>query len=93
MWPGEGSVAEQIVPLFQKNGIKWIATGEDVGKNSGHFFDNGLAYRIDGDSIFCDNDNSDAMTIVFRSGSDPIGFEYCQMRDDGYYHLELASSY
>ncbi len=30
MWPGEGSVAQLIMSLFSKNGVQWVATGEDV---------------------------------------------------------------
>lgn len=30
MWPGEGSVAQLVMGLFSKNGVRWVATGEDV---------------------------------------------------------------
>lgn len=30
MWPGEGSVAQIVMSLFSKNGVRWVATGEDV---------------------------------------------------------------
>lgn len=30
MWPSEGSVSEQIVPLVAKHGVRWIATDEDI---------------------------------------------------------------
>ncbi|MGB2769121.1 MAG: glycoside hydrolase, partial [Candidatus Zixiibacteriota bacterium] len=30
MWPSEGSVSEQIVPLAAKSGVKWIATDEEI---------------------------------------------------------------
>ncbi|MCK4403741.1 MAG: glycoside hydrolase [candidate division Zixibacteria bacterium] len=30
MWPSEGSVSEQIVPLVTKFGVKWIATDEEI---------------------------------------------------------------
>jgi alpha-amylase/alpha-mannosidase (GH57 family) len=30
MWPGEGSVAQMVMGLFSKNGVRWVATGEDV---------------------------------------------------------------
>ncbi|MEB3328210.1 MAG: glycoside hydrolase family 57 protein [Candidatus Sericytochromatia bacterium] len=30
MWPGEGSVAEPVLPLFQAAGVQWIATDEEV---------------------------------------------------------------
>jgi alpha-amylase/alpha-mannosidase (GH57 family) len=30
MWPSEGSVAEDVLPLFAENGISWIATDEEI---------------------------------------------------------------
>jgi len=30
MWPSEGSVSEQIIPLIAKFGVKWIATDEEI---------------------------------------------------------------
>ncbi|MGI9609918.1 MAG: hypothetical protein ACR2NL_06450, partial [Acidimicrobiia bacterium] len=30
MWPGEGAVAETVMPFFAKEGVRWVATGEDV---------------------------------------------------------------
>ena len=30
MWPGEGAVAQRIMSLFSKNGVEWVATGEQV---------------------------------------------------------------
>ena len=30
MWPSEGSVSEQIVPLLVEQGIQWIATDEEI---------------------------------------------------------------
>jgi alpha-amylase/alpha-mannosidase (GH57 family) len=30
MWPSEGSVSEDILPILQKYGIKWIATDEEI---------------------------------------------------------------
>jgi len=92
MWPGEGAVSEAVVGAFQKNGIRWIATGNEVAARSGHFGDNGLMYRIDTDKTYLDHegpggatDNSDAMSIIFRSMHDRIGFDYGahQGRPDG----------
>ena len=83
MWPGEGAVSEDIIGAFQKNGIKWISTGNEVAQKSGHIADTGLMYRIDVDNVFLDRDNpdgtmdnSDALSIVFRSIHDRIGFDY-----------------
>jgi alpha-amylase/alpha-mannosidase (GH57 family) len=30
MWPSEGSVSEDILPILQKHGIRWIATDEEI---------------------------------------------------------------
>jgi alpha-amylase/alpha-mannosidase (GH57 family) len=30
MWPSEGSVSEEILPILNKHGIKWIATDEEI---------------------------------------------------------------
>jgi len=30
MWPSEGSVCEQVVPMFSKLGINWVATDEEI---------------------------------------------------------------
>ncbi|MCD6309223.1 MAG: hypothetical protein J7M18_00810, partial [Candidatus Eremiobacteraeota bacterium] len=83
MWPGEGAVAEDVIRAFQKNGIRWIASGSEVAMRSGYHGDTGLLYRIDIDSKYIDSDgpggttdNKDAMSIVFRSMHDHIGFDY-----------------
>ena len=34
MWPSEGSVSEQIIPLVAKFGVKWIAADEEILFNS-----------------------------------------------------------
>jgi len=83
MWPGEGSVAEAVVPAFVDNNIRWIATGNEVAMRSGHVGDTAMMYRIDKDKEYIDHsgpggttDNSDAMSIVFRSMHDKVGFDY-----------------
>ena len=30
MWPSEGSVSEDVIPIFADEGVKWIATDEEV---------------------------------------------------------------
>ncbi|MBM3695933.1 MAG: glycoside hydrolase [Actinobacteria bacterium] len=30
MWPGEGAVSQYVIPMFSAEGVRWIATGEDV---------------------------------------------------------------
>jgi alpha-amylase/alpha-mannosidase (GH57 family) len=85
MWPGEGSVAQLVMSLFSKNGVQWVATGEDV-----------LAKTLDIGSFTRDESDlveqadllyrpwsaalrrNDPVPMFFRDGllSDLIGFEY-----------------
>jgi alpha-amylase/alpha-mannosidase (GH57 family) len=30
MWPAEGAVAQEVMSLFSREGVEWVATGEDV---------------------------------------------------------------
>ena len=79
MWPGEGSVSEDIVPIMVKNGIKWMATGDGVlykstPPNQPVYY----PYRVDSDKEIGTKDLKNAMSIVFRNTelSDKIGFKY-----------------
>ena len=87
MWPGEGAVSEKVIKYFVKNGVKWISTGNEVLFKSGFAADNYMPYRIDVDNQFLDGDNSDAMTIIFRSMHDKIGYDFGALRGkpDGYH--------
>jgi alpha-amylase/alpha-mannosidase (GH57 family) len=73
MWPAEGAVAYDVVPVFAKHGIRWIATDEKILSRSRP---SGLPkfypYRVTGDGA------DDAVIIVFRDTdlSDKIGFLY-----------------
>ncbi|MBI5207664.1 MAG: glycoside hydrolase [Candidatus Firestonebacteria bacterium] len=77
MWPSEGSVSEEIIPLISENGIKWIATDEKILKNSfyrtGEIFKSDSLYRA-----YRVEKNNRAINIVFRdlAISDKIGFIY-----------------
>lgn len=73
MWPAEGAVAYDVVPVFAKHGIRWIATDEKIlarsrPSNLPKFY----PYRVAGDGV------NDAVIIVFRDTelSDKIGFVY-----------------
>jgi alpha-amylase/alpha-mannosidase (GH57 family) len=74
MWPGEGSVAEAVVQHFARNGIRWVATGQEVLDRSRFGAPLYQPYRVD--------DDEDAalppVAIAFRENwlSDRIGFEY-----------------
>lgn len=78
MWPGEGSVAEAIVPILVKHGIRWTASADGVLKRSTPpdqpiYY----PYRVDADQA-PGGDAKQAMAIVFRDTplSDRIGFRY-----------------
>ncbi len=69
MWPGEGSVAHEVVPIFKKNGIQWIATDQKILARSKPSNMSILhPYEVD----------STEVAVVFRETelSDKIGFTY-----------------
>ena len=77
MWPAEGSVSQEIVPLFAQNGIRWIATDQHILQQSkpqgrSHCF----PYRLQTD--WAD------VVILFRDThlSDKVGFTYQTMRPE-----------
>ncbi len=90
LWPSEGSVAEQIVPLVSNAGYQWMASGEQVLANS-----LGLgAFTRDGKDTILQSDQfyrpywvngpeggpikGEKVLMVFRDNliSDKIGFTY-----------------
>ncbi len=90
LWPGEGSVAEEIVPLVSEAGYKWIQTGEPVlvaslglagdrfaRDNNGVVKDPDTFYR----PYFVQGESGDKVGIFFRDWviSDKIGFNYSGM--------------
>ncbi|MFA5833382.1 MAG: carbohydrate-binding module family 20 domain-containing protein [Bacteroidota bacterium] len=69
MWPGEGSVAHEVVPIFKKNGIQWIATDEKIlARSKPHDQPKYYPYEVDSSDV----------AVVFRETelSDKIGFTY-----------------
>lgn len=82
MWPGEGSVAEDVVDIFVSEGIEltWVGTGQEVLQCSTpggqpHW----VPYRVDADDVPGDGgDASDEMVVVFRDPilSDKMGFKF-----------------
>lgn len=77
MWPAEGSVAQAVLPLFQKAGITWIATDEEVLGRSLEKDLSGAArtalyqpYRVGA---------GPALFFRDRQLSDAIGFRYNRM--------------
>jgi alpha-amylase/alpha-mannosidase (GH57 family) len=77
MWPAEGSVSEEVIPIFADAGIKWIATDEQIlfNTNPGLNSSRRNLYHPYHLSIM----NSD-INILFRDHalSDAIGFVYAK---------------
>ncbi len=76
MWPAEGSVAQEVVPIFAAAGIRWIATGDAVlaaSKPSG--LPISAAYRAG-------TPQAGQVAVFFRDTalSDRIGFTYQTMK-------------
>jgi alpha-amylase/alpha-mannosidase (GH57 family) len=86
IWPGEGSVAQDVVKLFSDAGVQWIASGEDTLAHSigaGSFERDASGTVTRGDDLYrpyaARHDAGSApLNVVFRdtSLSDHIGFEY-----------------
>jgi len=80
MWPGEGSVSESVISLFQQNGLSWIATGNKVLERSTPSYQPSYyPYKIDGDTVVGSGGSTDdEMSILFRDTvlSDKIGFAF-----------------
>lgn len=88
MWPGEGAVAQIAMPLIAREGVEWIATGEDVLAPS-----LGIgSFTRDADDLVSEaadlyqpwravNQRNPDLPIFFRDRvlSDLIGFQYSGM--------------
>jgi alpha-amylase/alpha-mannosidase (GH57 family) len=77
MWPSEGSVSEDVISMIARNGIKWVATDQEILYKSlwisGHEHNPCAIY-----SPYVFNSQSGPMNMVFRNlrMSDFIGFAY-----------------
>ncbi|MEN8233376.1 MAG: glucodextranase DOMON-like domain-containing protein [Actinomycetota bacterium] len=88
MWPGEGSVAQEVTSIWAGEGVEWIATGEHV---LGETLDHGSFERdsndtvVDADLLYrmyaAQHTRNPQLPIFFRDVtlSDLIGFEYSGM--------------
>jgi alpha-amylase/alpha-mannosidase (GH57 family) len=85
MWPGEGSVAQLVMSLFSKNGVRWVAAGEEVLAKTldvGSFTRDESDVVEQGDLLYrpwsAQLNRNDPVPMFFRDGllSDLIGFEY-----------------
>ncbi len=91
MWPGEGSVAQLIMSLFSKNGVQWVATGEDVLAKSldiGSFTRDASDAVEQADLLYrpwqAQLTRNPPVPMFFRDVriSDQLGFEYSGMSGD-----------
>ncbi|MGC9314323.1 MAG: carbohydrate-binding module family 20 domain-containing protein [bacterium] len=79
MWPAEGSVSEQVVPIFAQAGIRWIATADGVlYKSTPPNQPIWRPYRVDADREQGTSNSDEAVAVFFRDTelSDRIGFKY-----------------
>jgi len=78
MWPSEGSVSPEILQLIKQNGISWIATDEEILKNSG--FKNNHRYSYIYKPYSYETKNG-KLNCIFRDKnlSDMIGFRCHQV--------------
>jgi len=90
MWPGEGSVAEDVIQHFKKYGIQWVATDQAVQSQSAAFHPDGSGadtsqapqgpWVVDTDKQKPgqSGDLKDPLAIFFRNTqmSNDIGFKY-----------------
>ena len=87
LWPGEGAVAEEVVPLVADAGYKWMATGENVLAASlgiGSFSRNSEDTVQEADQLYrpyyVQGDWGEQVMMIFRDLvlSDKVGFTYSQ---------------
>lgn len=83
MWPSEGSVAEEVVPLIAEAGIKWIGTDEGVlARSLGVSFERDFAGVMKNPDVlykpYLAGKGDRRVSIVFRDHmlSDLVGFVY-----------------
>ena len=80
MWPSEGSVSEQVIPLIARHGIKWIATDEAILERTLQKLENN-GRRLTAEELYQSylmEQEGASVAIVFRNHfiSDQIGFVY-----------------
>ena len=85
LWPGEGAVAQEIVPLVARAGYQWMATGEPVLAQSlgiGSFTRDTQETVQEADQLYrpyyVQGASGGKVAVFFRDGtlSDKIGFTY-----------------
>jgi len=86
-WPSEGSISAETIELISKTGIKWVASGETVLRNSLNKSKMKAEQCIHSAYQYREND----VTCFFRDDglSDLIGFKYSDWHaDDAVANLE-----
>ena len=84
MWPAEGAVAQFVVPIFARHGLRWIATDRGVLARSGRW-----GYDVDNPEVLCQpyraQEQGRSLSVFFRDSelSDAIGFHYQAYGDYG----------
>ena len=92
MWPAEGAVADCVLPLFARHGIRWIASDEGVLARSGRH-----GYRTEDAGVLCQPYRAPTpdgeLSILFRSRalSDAIGFR-CHLEEPAQAAAEFVAS-
>lgn len=90
LWPGEGAVAEEIVPLVSAAGYSWMQTGEPVlvaslGLKGDRFTRDGNGVVKDPDTFYrpyyVQGESGEPVVVFFRDWaiSDKVGFTYSGM--------------
>lgn len=77
MWPAEGSVSQQVIPVFQKNNIIWIATDEEIlSRSTPEHLPKYYPYTV--------GEGDKPIVVFFRDTelSDKIGFVYKNLRGE-----------
>lgn len=92
LWPGEGSVAQVMVPFVLKTGYQWMATGEPVlAKSLGidSFTRDAKETVNEADMLYrpyyVKNQSGEKLAVFFRDGNlaDKIGFTYSGVSGGG----------
>ena len=77
MWPAEGAVSASTVPLYARNGVRWIASDEGVLARSGRW-----GYDVRDPQVLCRpyrvSETGESLSVFFRETrlSNAIGFDY-----------------
>ncbi|MEL7625478.1 MAG: glucodextranase DOMON-like domain-containing protein [Anaerolineaceae bacterium] len=93
LWPGEGAVAEEIVPMVSDAGYKWMQSGEPVlvaslGMAGDRFARDGSETVTDPDTLYrpyyVQGETGEPVAVFFRDWviSDKIGFTYSGMSSE-----------